>query len=117
MEPMDRHAWKHAIIDRTINFCWCWFKWGIFATVVGAALLVPYFYHRLDEEIRARLEQRLAVAYPALHVRLRSAMLVKGEGITIRGLTIVDPAGRAPARRFCRSMNALWRAIPICENC
>ncbi len=79
-----------------INFCWFWFKWGLITSVVGAALLVPYFYHRLDEEIRVRLEQKLTKAYPDLHVKVRSAMLMKGEGIVVRGLTIVDPAAEGP---------------------
>jgi hypothetical protein len=83
-------------VTRLINFCWCWFKWGLIACVIGAALAVPYFYHRMDDEIRRRVEELFAKQYPNLQVKIRSAALLKGEGISIRGLTIVDPAAEGP---------------------
>ena len=64
--------------------------------MIGAALLVPYFYHRLDDEIRTRVERLLAAQYPNLQVKIRSAVLVKGEGIAIRGLSVLDPAAEGP---------------------
>ncbi len=79
-----------------INFCWFWFKWGLVASVVGAALCVPYFYNRIDDEIRRTVEQRIAQQYPGLQVKIRSAMLHKGEGIDVRGLSIIDPAAEGP---------------------
>jgi hypothetical protein len=85
-----------SIGRRLINFCWFWFKWGLIACVIGAALMVPYFYHRLDGEIRARVEGLLAAQYPNLQVKIHSAVLVKGEGITIRGLSVLDPAADGP---------------------
>jgi hypothetical protein len=81
---------------RLINVCWFWFKWGLIASVVAAALLVPYFYHRVDEEIRRRVEELIAKQYPNLQVKVRSAVLMKGEGIALRGLSIVDPAAEGP---------------------
>ena len=81
---------------RLINFCWFWFKWGLIACVIGAALLVPYFYHRMDEEIRRRVEELLAKQYPGLQVKIHSAVLMKGEGIALRGLSIIDPAAEGP---------------------
>ena len=82
--------------SRLINFCWFWFKWGLIACVVGAALLVPYFYHRMDEEIRRRVEDLLAKQYPGLQIKIHSAVLMKGEGIALRGLSIIDPAAEGP---------------------
>ena len=41
-----------AIVVRLINSCWFLFKWGLILIVVGAALAVPYFYQRMDEEGR-----------------------------------------------------------------
>ena len=64
--------------------------------MIGAALLVPYFYHRMDKEIRRRVENLLAKQYPGLQVKIRSAMLMKGEGIALRGLRIIDPAAEGP---------------------
>ena len=87
---------KVRLVTRLINFCWCWFKWGLIACVIGAALLVPYFYHRMDDEIRRRFEELFAKQYPNLKVKIRSAALVKGEGISVRGLSIVDPAAEGP---------------------
>ena len=81
---------------RLISFCWFWFKWGLIACVVGAALLVPYFYYRMDEEIRRRVEELLAQQYPGLQIKIHSAALMKGEGITLRGLSIIDPAAEGP---------------------
>ena len=82
--------------SRIINFCWFWFKWGLIACVIGAALLVPYFYHRMDDEIRRHVEELFAKQYPELRVKIHSAVLMKGEGIALRGLSIVDPAAEGP---------------------
>jgi hypothetical protein len=46
---------------------------------------------RLDEEIRARVEAKIAGEYPLLSVKVESAQLLHGRGIQIRGLTITDP--------------------------
>jgi hypothetical protein len=81
---------------RLINFCWFWFKWGLIACVVGAALLVPYFYHRMDEEIRCRVQKLIADQYPGLQIKIHSAVLMKGEGITVRDLSIIDPTAEGP---------------------
>ncbi len=65
-------------------------------TLVGAALAVPYFYHRMGEEIRARIERKLADHYPGLTVQVRFAQLIEGEGIEVRGLSITDPGAEGP---------------------
>ena len=65
---------------RLISFCWFWFKWGLIACVVGAALLVPYFYYRMDEEIRRRVEELLAQQYPGLQIKIHSAAADEGRG-------------------------------------
>ena len=62
--------------------------------------LVPYFYHRMDEAICRRVEELLAKQYPGLQVKIRSAVLMKGEGITLRGLSIIDPAAEGPGAEF-----------------
>ncbi len=81
---------------RLVNFCWFWFKWGLIACAIGAALLVPYFYHRIDTEIRRCVEERIAKQYPGLQVKIHSAVLMKGEGIALRGVSILDPAAEGP---------------------
>ncbi len=59
-------------------------------------MAVPYFYHRVDEEIRARLETMLAEHFPNLTVRVRFAQLVEGEGIEVRGISIVEREAAGP---------------------
>src|SRR5690606_23317692 len=51
---------------------------------------------RLDEEIRVRIEAKLAGKYPQLKVTVESAQLKKGRGIQIRGIRITDPALASP---------------------
>ncbi len=50
-----------------------------------------YYYNHANEEIRLRVQAKLAEHYRDLRVDVRSAHLVEGEGIEIRGLTISDP--------------------------
>lgn len=79
-----------------IHFSWFCCKWGALVALVVAALTGPYLYHRIDEEIRRRVEQRIADQYPDLAVSVRSARLVENEGIEIRGLLIVEPGASGP---------------------
>jgi len=61
---------------------------------------VPYFYHRMDEGIRRHGEEIFAKQYPELQVKIRSAVLMKGEGFALRGLSIVDPAAEGPGAQL-----------------
>ena len=77
--------------------------------MIGAALAVPYFYRRMDDEIRCRVETGLARQYPGLQVKVRSAALVQGEGIEVRGLTIIDPAADGPGAELLNFDECLFR--------
>ncbi|MGO8745846.1 MAG: AsmA-like C-terminal region-containing protein [Thermoguttaceae bacterium] len=66
------------------------------AGAVGLLVAVPQLYHRMDEEVRRRIELRLVERYPDLKPVVRYAALVKGRGIEIRGLSIFDPAAEGP---------------------
>ena len=59
-------------------------------------MAVPYLYRRVDEQIRRRLEERLAQHYPGLKVKVDSAHLVEGEGIEVRGLSLIEPGVEGP---------------------
>src|SRR3989304_4796869 len=85
-----------VIVGRLINFCWFFFKWGLVLCVIGAVAAVPYFYHRVDEEIRRRIEARFAQHYTGLKVTVGSAELVSGQGIRVRKLSIVEPGAQGP---------------------
>src|SRR5215510_5512288 len=65
-------------------------------SVVCAVVAVPYFYQRMDEEIRRRVEGCLASKYPDLRVSVRSAQLVEGQGIEIRGISIRERGTSGP---------------------
>ncbi|HJT31384.1 MAG TPA: AsmA-like C-terminal region-containing protein [Pirellulales bacterium] len=79
-----------------IRFCWRSCKWIALLLVLAAAVAVPWFYHRFDDEVRRRVEARLAEQYPQLRVSVRSARLTVGQGVEIRGLSIVEPDVAGP---------------------
>jgi hypothetical protein len=70
-------------------------KLAVFATVAVLALTVGVLYlrGRVDEEIRAEVERRFRAHYPGLSVHVRSARWFEGQGIRIRGVSIVEPTG------------------------
>ena len=76
-------------------------KWSLLLTVLAAVVGIPYFWTRLDDEIRARIEQKFADHYVGLRVRVRSALLVKGEGIQVRGLTLEEPLANGGHELLC----------------
>ncbi len=86
------------------------------AIVVGA-VAIPFLYRRVDEEIRGRVEQRIAEHYRGLRVDIRSARFVEGEGIRVYDLTIVDPGAEGPRAELLRVEEALlecstdWREL------
>ena len=84
------------IIQAVVNFCWSVLKWGLLVGLAGAVNAVPLLYQRVDGEIRRRVEEHLARRYPDLKVTVRSAELVEGEGIRVRGVSFVDPSLAGP---------------------
>ena len=79
-----------------VNACWFAFKWGLLAALVAAVGLGFYFYSRLNDEIRVRVQAKLAACYPNLQVTVRAAQLIDGKGIEVRGLLITDPRIAGP---------------------
>lgn len=59
------------------------------AAALGAAV---YYFNHVNNEIRQRVLARLAGHYQGLKVDVRTAFLVDGEGIEIRGVSISDPS-------------------------
>jgi len=95
--PYDvNHGGLLPIIQAVVNFCWSVLKWGLLVGLAGAVIAVPLLYRRVDEEIRRRVEQHFARQYPDLKVTVRSAELVEGEGIKVRGVSILDPSLAGP---------------------
>ena len=59
-------------------------------------LAVPYYYYRVNTEIRRTVQTQFAEHYQDLDVRVRSAQLVEGEGIYIRGLSLSEKHAEGP---------------------
>ena len=71
--------------------CWFALKWGLLAALLAAVGVGFYFYTRINDEIRLRVQAKLAACYPNLRVTVNSAQLLDGKGIEVRGLQIDDP--------------------------
>ncbi|MBI1900693.1 MAG: AsmA-like C-terminal domain-containing protein [Planctomycetia bacterium] len=75
---------------------WRWIVWGLAFLVLAGLVAVLYFERQLDEEVRREVQKRIAAQYPHLVVAVRSARVIDGEGISVRGVTLSLPgsAGR-----------------------
>lgn len=79
-----------------MNSCWFLFKWGVLGAVIGTVFAIPQLSRRVDDEFRRRAETQLAQHFDGLKVTVRSAELVPGRGILLRGLTVVEPDAEGP---------------------
>jgi hypothetical protein len=75
-------------------------RWALPLTVAGVVAAGAIGTSRIGDEVRARVEERLARELPGFTVQVQAANLVDGEGIVVRGVSIVDP--RLP--RECRQL-------------
>ncbi len=80
-----------SIVHDTCKLCWWFTKYALLVALAAAVGAGAYYYNHANEEIRLRVQAKLAEHYRDLRVDVRSAHLVEGEGIEIRGLTISDP--------------------------
>jgi hypothetical protein len=67
---------------------WTLVRWTLPLTVAAVIVAVALGSHRVGEEVRRRVEAKLQERLPALDVRVRSASLVEGEGIVVRGVSL-----------------------------
>jgi hypothetical protein len=81
---------------------WMLVRWALPVTVAGVVAAGAIGSSRLGEEVRGRIQQRLAEEFPTLSVQVQGASLVEGEGIVVRGVSITDPS----LPQECRQM--LW---------
>ncbi|HEY2881913.1 MAG TPA: hypothetical protein VGJ15_05755, partial [Pirellulales bacterium] len=84
------------MIRSLLSACWFAFKWGLLAALVAAIGVGLFYYSRLNDEIRQRVQIKFATAYPNLRVTVHSAQLIDGQGIEVRGLAISDPRHSGP---------------------
>ena len=71
---------------------WMLVRWAVPVTVAGVLAAGTIGSSRISEEVRSRVEARLAQEFPALVVQVQGASLVEGEGIVVRGVSLLDPA-------------------------
>jgi len=64
--------------------------------VIGAAVVAVHFYRHLEQEVRREIQARIAGHYTDLRVTVRGADIVEGEGIRVRGLSIIEPGAEGP---------------------
>ena len=81
---------------------WTLVRWALPVTVATVIAAAAVGSSRLGEEVRGRVQQRLAQEFPGHVVQVQAASLVDGEGIVVRGVSIVDPS----LPRECRQV--LW---------
>ena len=91
-----------AVLKPLADTLWMLVRWALPITVAGVVAAGAIGSSRLGEEVRSRIQQRLAQEFPALSVQVQGASLVEGEGIVVRGVSLVDP--NLP--KECRQM--LW---------
>ncbi|MCE9547517.1 MAG: hypothetical protein K8T25_18770, partial [Planctomycetia bacterium] len=85
-----------TIFCRLINSCWFFFRGGAALLALAAGIGVWYYVTRFDDEIRRQVQARLAANYPQLEVTVRAAQRVAGEGIVVRGVSLVERGADGP---------------------
>ena len=78
-------------VTSTADTLWMLVRWTVPITVAGVVAAGAIGSSRVGEEIRSRVEARLAEEFPTLTVQVQGASLVDGEGIVVRGVSLVDP--------------------------
>lgn len=67
---------------------WGIVRWSVPLTLAGVVAAVAVGSRRIDDEVRRRVEARLAQELPGMRVGVQSAALVPGEGIVLRGVAV-----------------------------
>ncbi|MEI7782028.1 MAG: hypothetical protein WCJ18_08915, partial [Planctomycetota bacterium] len=78
-------------VNSTTDTLWMLVRWTVPVAVAGVVAAGAIGSSRVGEEIRSRVEARLAEEFPALTVQVQGASLVEGEGIVVRGVSLIDP--------------------------
>jgi len=70
---------------------WTIGKWGLFTLLIAGLFYGLAVYRTLDTRLKRIIEARCAELFPNVTIQVRSAQIVIGEGIQIRGLRVLDP--------------------------
>ncbi|HEY1068227.1 MAG TPA: hypothetical protein VGE52_19035, partial [Pirellulales bacterium] len=81
---------KPAKLGRRIwKMCRRGAQWSLVIGAVSIVLTIQYIAARINEEVRLRVQAKLAELLPDYEVRVRSARLALGEGLEIRGIVVL----------------------------
>jgi hypothetical protein len=81
-----------AVVKLLTEMLWTLVRWTLPLTAAGIVVALALGRSRVDEELRARAEARLQAMLPSIAVQVRAAGIVAGQGITLWGVSLIDPA-------------------------
>jgi hypothetical protein len=81
---------------RLLRAGWRVMWWIVFVGAVAVATVAVHLNRHIGNTIRARVEAQLSERFPGLRITVRSAELVSGEGLDVRGVSIVEPGAAGP---------------------
>lgn len=79
------------VVNSLADTLWTLVRWSVPVTVAAVIAAGAVGAGRIDDQVRSRVEKRLAEEFPALQVQVQGASLVEGEGIVVRGVSFLDP--------------------------
>ena len=80
------------MLARVANFVRACVSWVMATLFVCVGVVGFYYFQRADEELRIYAERKLAACFPNQDVSIGSAHLLKGEGVRLQNVSIVQPA-------------------------
>jgi len=89
--PPRADAPGQLVLKSLSDTLWMLVRWALPLTVAGVVAAGAIGTSRIGDEVRVRVQERLARELPAFTVQVQAASLVEGEGIVVRGISIVDP--------------------------
>lgn len=66
------------------------FSWVLATIVVGGCALAFFLFYRGDEELRRQVELKFASALPDHNISVGNARFIKGEGVRLKNVSIVE---------------------------
>jgi hypothetical protein len=89
-----------TLMKSLADLLWTLVRWTLPLSVAAVVVAVVLGSNRIGEEVRRRVEARLAAAFPGVVVRVAGASLVEGEGVVVRGVSFEDPSLAGEGRRL-----------------
>ena len=91
MQTKPRNTWRNSIA-RAWRTTWSILSWIALGLILCAVCGGMYFYHRVDDELRAFIQKKASLQFPDLSISIGSARLLQGEGVRIRDISVIQTA-------------------------